>query len=215
MRRLLQSPIAWAALLIAFWLTGLALTAWTASDPGSLRKLTLYIPAWWAVAFWTAGAAQWLWLPRGHWRTSDPWFRLARGTWVLGLLLLCLHILVTFELLLRWSHTDAVEHTRRTAGVGEGIYVNYLFLLTWTADATWLYLHPSSYVHRPRWLGCSIHGFLAFIVFNSTVVYGTGGLRWGAAVWFALLGLYLVRRVIFERPARTAVFLHEQQPPAT
>jgi hypothetical protein len=205
----------WAAVVVAACMSGPVLIAGLVGLGGSERGLAVFVSAWWAVAFWTAGAAQWLWLPPDRWRAGDAWFELARGTWALGLGLMIGHVFVTFQLVHCWSHTAAFEHTRRTAGVGEGIYVNYLFLLVWIADAVWLRLHPSGYARRPRWLGWSIHGFLAFIVFNSTVVYGTGGLRWGAAVWFALLGLYLVRRVIFERPARTAVFLHEQQPPAT
>ena len=199
MRRLLQSPRSWACVTIAVGFAGLAVTAW-AAPTFEYRGLAVHASAWWAAAFWTAGAAQWLWLSRDRWRVGDPWFDLARWTWALGLLLLAVHVAVTFELVHGWSHAAAFEHTRQASGVGEGIFVNYLVLIVWAIDVLWALARPGSYLRRPSWAGWVVHSFLAFIVFNSTVVYGTGLMRWGAAVWFALLALYLVRRVASGRP---------------
>jgi hypothetical protein len=49
---------------------------------------------------------------------------------------------------------------------------------------------PQTYLARPRSIEWSIQGFLAFIAFNATVVFGSGAVRWlglAACVMIALL----------------------------
>jgi hypothetical protein len=108
--------------------------------------------------------------------------------------MLLVHIAAAFHVAHGWSHAAAYEHTERTAGVGEGIFVNYLVGLVWGADAVWFAGNPVSYARRPRWIGWAVHGLLAFVTFNATVVYGTGLARWLGAFWFVLLGWYWVKR---------------------
>jgi hypothetical protein len=57
----------------------------------------------------------------------------------------------------------------------------------------WWWLRPDAYAGRPAWIGRVLHGFMAFIVFNGTIVYETGPIRWAGAVMFALLAALWVR----------------------
>ena len=86
------------------------------------------------------------------------------------------------------------------SGVGEGIYVSYLFTLLWAADVAWWWLQPGRYTNRAAWIDRSLHGFMLFIVLNGMVVFETGAIRWAgllglavlAVAWLAAGGLRLV-----------------------
>lgn len=119
---------------------------------------------------------------------TRPNVRAFRFGWALGCALALVHITVAFHLGHGWSHAAAWEHTRQTGGYGDGIFVNYAFALVWLVDVAWVWVSPGSYLARPRWLHGSVHGFLAFVVFNAAVVFGSWemrGLFAGASV-FAL-----------------------------
>jgi hypothetical protein len=75
------------------------------------------------------------------------------------------------------------------SGFGYGILFSHAFTLIWTADVVWWWLMPASYLQRPRWLSAVIHGYLFFIVFQSTIVFGSGLVRWGAVIGCLLLAL--------------------------
>lgn len=109
----------------------------------------------------------------------------ARIPWAAGSVLLLLHIAVAFHLGHGWSHAAAWEHTKQVGGYGDGIFVNYLFALVWLADAVWACAAPDSYRARPRWLNGTVHGFLAFVVFNAAVVFGSSNARVAFAVGLA------------------------------
>jgi hypothetical protein len=147
----------------------------------------IYGSAWVTVLFWLVGVSL-LWLRR-YGEYSDD---IARAWWVAGWGFALVHTVVVFQLF-EWSHAAAVAHTERGSGFGAGVYVNYLFLAVWTADVVWLCTAPRSYQRRPRWVAAAVHGFLAFVVFNAAVVYGTGFPRWFAAAGFGwLAGLLAV-----------------------
>ena len=100
------------------------------------------------------------------------------------------------------------EHRSASPLLDLGLFANRNFTVAAIVTVVGMFCYlGTGYVTSIRLT--AIQGFtplkasLAFIVFNSTVVFGTGWLRWGAAVWFALLGLYLVRRAIWNQPART------------
>jgi hypothetical protein len=97
--------------------------------------------------------------------------------WSLGCVLLWLHVAVAFHLGHGWSPTAAWGHTRQASGFGDGIYVNYAVMLVWLADAVWLCAAFESYFARPRWLHWTVHGFIAFVVFNAAVVFADWGVR--------------------------------------
>lgn len=81
---------------------------------------------------------------------------------------------------------------------GGGLYANYGFAAVWTADVCWWWLAPRRYLARPRGLEWAVQGFLAFMAFNATVVFGAGAVRWAglAACLFlaAVLGYTWRRR---------------------
>jgi hypothetical protein len=151
------------------------------------------------VLLWCMGVWVMIW-PRAFGVTADKlvagWF-----PWTAGCVLLLLHIAVAFHLGHGWSHGGAWEHTRQIGGYGDGIFVNYAFALVWLADVIWMWAAPASYRARPRWLHWSIHGFLAFVVFNAAVVFAAWSFRFLFALWF--LGwpvfLVLVRRYVQRR----------------
>jgi hypothetical protein len=116
-------------------------------------------------------------------------FLVVRIFWALGCLVLLLHIAIAFHLGHAWSHEAAWEHTRQVGGYGAGIFVNYAFALVWFADATWAWVSVRSYRARPRWLHWTIHGFLAFVVFNAAVVFGSWRSRFLFVWCFALIAV--------------------------
>lgn len=162
-----------------------------ASDVQSdARHPVILITAFLAVFLWAGAVARMLWMRGNEWRAGSRALKVLRAEWLAGWLMFLVHVAAAFHLAHGWSHTTAYEHAEQTAGVGEGILVNYLFGLVWGADVVWLVGFPSSYARRPRWVGWAVHGFLTFVVFNAAVVYGTGFIRWVGVILFAVLGWY-------------------------
>jgi len=146
------------------------------------------------VAAWAAAAAVLLRARPDEWRTLAPRVRTARRLWTLGLALHVVHVGCAFALAHAWSHAAAVRHVAATGGFGWGIAVNYLFAAAWAADAGWWWANPVGYATRPRSVGLAVHGFLAFVTFNATVVFGTNEVRATGAVAFAGLAVLWSRR---------------------
>jgi len=132
------------------------------------------------------------------------WSLWARLAWTGGYLAFLVHVICAFHFYHHWSHAAAYEATaQQTAEVagqrwGAGLFANYAFALVWGADVLSWWLSLESYRARPRLIGCAVQGFLAFIAFNATVVFGAGVIRWlglGACVLLAgLLGYAVLRR---------------------
>lgn len=119
----------------------------------------------------------------------------ARAAWAVGAATFVVHVATAFDRVHGWSHAAAYRHVERVSGFGPGVFVSYAFTVIWVADAGWWWLDRPSYAARPAWLDRLVHGFLAFVVFNATVVYETGFIRWAGVVAFAILGmLFVVRR---------------------
>ena len=125
--------------------------------------------------------------------------RFYRLCWTLGWAAFAVHVACAFHFVHGWSHADAFRETaRQTADLtgvasGFGLYLNYAFLLAWTADVAWLWLRRDD-PHRRRWVGVVLHAFLTFMWFNATVVFPTGPTRWAGVAAFALLAVLYVRR---------------------
>jgi hypothetical protein len=127
----------------------------------------------------------------------------ARVAWSVGALACVAHIALAMHFQHRWSHAAAyaeiARQTHEMIGLdwGGGIYINYLFALVWLADAAWWWIAPAMRAARGKWLSWLTHGFLAFIIFNATIVFKTGPTRWTAAagclVVVALAGLAMHR----------------------
>jgi hypothetical protein len=146
------------------------------------------------VAEYAVACALMLLLRPGEWASAAGRGRLVRGLWLLGAASFWVHVATAYGEYHHWSHAAAVEHTREVSGVGEGIYVSYLFGLAWTADALCWWARPARYAARPAWVGWVVHGFLAFIVFDGTAVYEGGPIRWAGVAIFGVLAALLVRR---------------------
>lgn len=140
-----------------------------------------------ALLFWAIAA---LLMLTGNERSAS-----SRLAWTLACLTYLIHVAMAFEYSHRWSHAAAIEHVRQVGGVGEGIFVNYLFTIVWTVDALWWWVDRRGYERRPRWLDWSIHTFMVFIIVNATVVFESGLIRWiGAAALIGLACLWVRRR---------------------
>jgi hypothetical protein len=190
--------------LVVGWLVAIAAVAvsWYWREPTPEQNdPTLQFSAVLFVMAWTAGAWEMLKASREVWTTRNDERVMMQANWLAGWLMLCVHVAAAFGLAHGWSHAAAFEHTERTSGVGAGIFVNYAFVLLWGADVLWLVLAPASYARRPRWVGWPLHGFLAFVTFNATVIYGSlrAQLLGGAA--FTLLAIGLVLRLRYSRRA--------------
>lgn len=143
-------------------------------------------------------------------RGNQHQLRLARLAWSAGCVAFIFHVLCAFHFFHHWSHDAAYAETaRQTAEVvgwnwGGGLYFNYLFGLVWVADTVWWWLEAGSYLARPKWIEWLIQGILAFIAFNSTVVFGHGAIRWcGLAATVLLAGVWLgTVRAASARPSR-------------
>ena len=118
----------------------------------------------------------------------------ARWCWTLGATAFVVHVATAFASIHGWSHSAAFDHVADVSGFGPGIFVSYAFSLLWIGDAVWWWLNRTSYDHRPTGVTSSLHAFMAFIVFNGTVVYETGSVRWAGAMMFAVLAVLVVRR---------------------
>ena len=130
-----------------------------------------------------------------HWRQLevDRWVRLA---WTIGCAALLAHFAVAFHFYHSWSHQSAyLDTARQTAKViavnwGGGIFINYAVATLWFADVVWWWVAGvSSYRRRPWLLTLLWHGFLLFIIFNATVVFKDGIVRWIGVVVSVSLGL--------------------------
>ena len=113
---------------------------------------------------------------------NDRWTRLA---WTIGCAALVAHFICAFQFYHAWSQQSAYSETaRQTAEVfrinwGGGLFINYAVAILWTADLVWWWLAGvSAYRRRPWWLTLFWHGFLIFIIFNATVVFKDGPVRW-------------------------------------
>jgi hypothetical protein len=126
-------------------------------------------------------------LTPADWRVATTLGRVARWCWTLGLVSFLVHLGMAFHFYHGWSHAHAYQHTAEVSGTGEGIYVSYLFTILWAADVAWWWALPLGFANRSRWLDRALHAFMLFIVFNGTVVYERGPIRWAGLVMFAVL----------------------------
>src|SRR4051812_28351835 len=187
---------AWCLLLAA-------VLAWpglgTSRNPGDdLTRNTIRL----ALVFYGAAVVLMLLLRRGEWTAASRRGELARCCWTLAWMAYLVHLAMAFHHYHGWSHARAVEHVRAVSGVGEGIYVSHLFTLLWTLDVAWWWRNPASYGARPGWVDRGLHGFLLFMIFNATVVYETGFIRWaGLFLTEALARLWVLRPASAGAPA--------------
>lgn len=125
--------------------------------------------------------------------------RAARLAWTTGLCAYLVHVAAAFHFRHHWSHDAAYEETaRQTAelfGVrwGGGLYCNYAFTAVWALDVIWIWWSAETYRRRRRWIGMIIHGFMAFMFFNATVIFVSGWVRWMSLIVTSALGILWLR----------------------
>jgi len=112
----------------------------------------------------------------------DRWTRLA---WTIGCAALVVHFIFAFHFYHAWSHTAAyIDTARQTAEVfainwGGGLFINYAVAGLWIADVGWWWFAGvNSYRRRPWLMTLAWHSFLIFIIFNATVIFEQGLVRW-------------------------------------
>lgn len=174
-----------AVVLVAVWCaTTAACVAAAVRDPGLEPRHPAVTASAGLAVVWMLGA--WLGMLTGA--------AFARLGWTLGFAALVVHLVIAFGVAHGWSHAAAVEHVRQVGGYGEGIAVNYLFAAVWLVDVAWWRADPDGRARRPRWVGWAVHGFLAFVVLNATVIFGPAERRWWyAAALTILVAVWLVR----------------------
>ena len=124
-----------------------------------------------------------LWLRMGY-RKSATGLRASRLLWSAGFFAFLMHVALAFQFFHHWSHRAALaataKQTLETVGLdwGGGLYANYLFAVIWGLDVAWWWTRPASYECRSRFIEWAVQGWLAFIAFNATVVFGAGPIRW-------------------------------------
>jgi hypothetical protein len=180
--------VLWLALL------AVALAAPTlegAADPGdAVTRYTVRV----ALLYYAAGSALMLVLSPEEWACGSWRGRLARCCWTLAWAAYLVHLAMAFHHVDHWSHARALARTHERTGLAEGIYVSHLFTLLWGADVAWWWLSPAGHARRPAWVGRGLYAFMAFVVFNGTVVFERGFIRWAGVGLFALLaGVWLWR----------------------
>jgi hypothetical protein len=177
----------WAGLLAAVTLWPYATHSATLVD--DLVRNTVRV----SLLYYAAAASLMLLLHPGAWRASAGLGWLARLCWTLAWAAFLVHLFMAFHHYHHWSHADAIAHTRQVSGFGAGIYVSHLFFLLWSADVLSWWLAPSWYAGRPALIDYFLHAFMVFVIFNATIVYEAGFIRWAAVALFAelaILGLY-------------------------
>jgi hypothetical protein len=159
-------------------------------------ELLTRLTVWLALCAYAGGGALLL-VAKGR----APVLARARLVWTIGCAFFLAHVVCAFGFFHRWSHDDAYRETaRQTAKMtglhwGGGLFLNYLFAAAWLADVLWWWFAPAGFPRRPRRLTIAWHAFLFFMVFNGTIVFGKGPVRWlGAGICAGLAALWWRRQ---------------------
>lgn len=162
----------------------------------TLGALLTKLSIWLALCAYAVGAGTLL-LARRRSRSITR----ARFAWTLGAAFFLAHVVSAFTYYHHWSHAAAYRETAlRTSELtglswGGGIYLNYVFALAWLADVAWWWLASESFARRSPKLTAIWQGFMFFMVFNGTVVFGPGPVRWlGVLICGSLTTLWWHRR---------------------
>ncbi len=115
--------------------------------------------------------------------------------WLMGALFAFAHSLGSLMTFHHGSQAAALEstaeQTQQLLGFrfGAGLYVNYLFVVVWLADAVFRLLAPTRYLSLPVWYRHTVIGFLVFIAINGAIVFKSGPIRVIGIGCVCLLGI--------------------------
>jgi hypothetical protein len=190
MRRLdwLMTILGLASLIALFGIPGIL----SSGNPGDdLVRLTVRL----SLCYYALALTMMLLLRPADWGAATVRGSLARWCWTWAWLIYVVHVACAFHFYHHWSHADAVRHTALVSGFGPGIFASHLFTLAWGFDVAAWWLAPAWYARRPAWMSRTLHAFMLFIVFNATIVYETGPIRWaGVLLFLELAAVSLYRR---------------------
>jgi hypothetical protein len=123
-----------------------------------------------------------------------------RVIWTIACASLTAHFICAFQFYHGWSHAAAYADTARQTrelfdlNWGGGVFINYALLIAWIVDITWWWRAGlDSYRKRRLPFVLAWHSFLIFIIFNATVVFGDGIVRWSGLAICLVLTLAWVR----------------------
>ena len=145
--------------------------------------LALYVTIWLGLTLFVVGETGRSFAGKSLARPSWPWW-----AFVAGLLLTTVHVVLAFDIVHNWVHEDAVRstaaQTEATFGVavGWGVYVNYVFIAVWFADAWWWRAAPTA--RRSPAITWTLRAFYMVMIVNGAIVFAAGAKR--------LLGIALV-----------------------
>jgi hypothetical protein len=117
----------------------------------------------------------------------------SRVWWSAGAVVFVVHVICAFHFVHHWSHVDAYAATaRRTYELasldwGGGVYFNYVFTVQWVVDVVWWWVSPVGHLKRASLISYALHGFMLFMWFNGTVVFGGPFARWVGVAGFVVL----------------------------
>ena len=144
----------------------------------------VYATVWLAMLLFMVGESGRAYTPHG--RKPPGW---AASAFLAGSIVAIVHTILAFAIAHNWSHGDAVgvtaQRTKDMYGVDfdQALYMNYLFLAVWLADAVWWIAVPRGYV-RPAVTTWTLRAFYMVFLFNAMVVF--------AADWRRILGLVFI-----------------------
>jgi hypothetical protein len=157
-----------------------------------LELIFVRASVWLAVVCWFAGA-----MLRAAARRQAACGRWYPRVWLVGAVLLVVHIAASYGWVHRWSHAaalrDTAEQSERVTGIRAawGVYVNFLFSALWLVYSG--LLARREFCLRPgRWrqrFDRTFFWFSCLIVFSATVVFEPGPVRWLSAAGFLALAI--------------------------
>ncbi|MDB5390062.1 MAG: hypothetical protein JWM11_5708 [Planctomycetaceae bacterium] len=122
------------------------------------------------------------------------WKAWSERIWLTGWLMLVFHIFVAMGAVHHWSLAEATRHTatQTQAAVGlnwgGGVWFNFATVAVWA----WTLLPSRKRTLNPSRLNSLAQWYLAFMMFNATVVFGTRVAQTaGAVICAGLLARYL------------------------
>ena len=155
-----------------------------------LTRLTIWI----SILSYTIGSVFFAFGKRSSWDS------ITRIAWTAGCLSLLVHLASAFQFYHNWSQASAyyetARQTREVVGLhwGGGLIINYAVQGLWIVDIFWWWKAGlDSYRTRPWPLVIAWHSFLIFIIFNATVVFKDGIVRWaGLATIITICAAWIV-----------------------
>lgn len=156
----------------------------------STGELMTRLPVWVTLTAYFAGAVL-ITLSRRKPQLERP----ARWVWTIAVISLLIHVGCAYHFYHGWSQESAYQETaRQTALVtglqwGGGLYINYFLIGFWIIDVGLWWRGLEQYRRRSATLSVIWQAFLIFVIFNATVVFKTGALRFIGLILCGILCL--------------------------